>query len=61
MEFTAQDLMYLFDAVATYSVSPVTANIPGIDQWSESVAVKIEQKLADMGYRFTGTVEYTVK
>lgn len=61
MEFDAQDLMYLFDAVAHYSIRPEFDGHPNMDAWSEKVAAKIEHKLAQMGYTFDCVRTYTVK
>jgi pentose-5-phosphate-3-epimerase len=60
MEFDAQDLMLLFDAVAMCAVRPEFADNPFIQEWTDKVATKIEVKLNDMGYRFDGTVDYHV-
>lgn len=58
MKFTPQELMFIFDAVCTFSILPHTQDLPGMEPLAEKIAAKVELQLADMG--FTLDADYVV-
>lgn len=61
MEFTAQELMFIFDAVAHMAVRPEFADNPFVNQISDDIGNKIEDRLAAYGYTFKESEVYVVE
>lgn len=55
MEFTAHELMFIFDAVAHYAARPIFDDLPECEEFFESVGAKCAQGLADLGYSYKDT------
>jgi hypothetical protein len=55
MKFTAQELMFIFDAVAFYAARPVFDDLPEVEAFFLAIGEKCEKELADLGYTFDGT------
>jgi len=60
MEFTAQELMFIFDAVAHMAIRPEFADNPFVNQITEDIGDKIEDRLKEYGYTFKETAVYVV-
>ena len=60
MEFTAQELMFLFDAAVHMSIRPDMEDNAFVQQITEDVGDKIEKQLAAHGYHFQEAVVYVV-
>jgi len=60
MEFTAQELMFIFDAVAHLAVRPEFAENAFVNQISDDIGNKIEDRLTAYGYTFKESEVYVV-
>lgn len=61
MEFTAQELMFIFDAVAHMAIRPGLDDNPFVQQITDDIGEKVEKRLAEYGYRFEETAVYVVE
>jgi len=57
MEFTPQELMFIFDAVAYYAARPVFDDLPEAEAFFLAIGEKCEKELSNLGYTFDGTGE----
>jgi len=60
MDFTAQELMFIFDAVAHMAIRPEFTDNPFVDQISDDIGNKIEDRLREYGYTFKESAVYVV-
>jgi hypothetical protein len=58
MNFTAQQLMYIFDAVCTYSILPNQPAPALAEKMSEEIGTAIEAEMAKRGYTFECIDQY---
>lgn len=60
MEFTAHELMFIFDAVAFYAARPCFDDLPECEEFFLTIGTKCEKELAEMGFTLAGEgkVEY---
>ena len=61
MEFDAQEIMFIFDAVAFYAARPVFDDLPEAEAFFLAIGEKCEKELADRGFTFDGTGEVELK
>jgi len=52
MEFTAHELMFIFDAVAHYAARPVFDEVPAAEEFFLAIGEKCEKQLAEKGWKF---------
>lgn len=56
--FSAQELMFIFDAVANFSGKFCGDHAITADAFAQSVGVKIEEEMERLGYRWVSPVPY---
>jgi len=56
--FTAEEMMFIFDAVANFSGKFCGEHAVTADAFAQSVGVKIEEEMERLGYRWQSPVAY---